>query len=167
MIFEEFKGTGNAEIVLDREIAERRIFPAINIERSATRREELLFPPETLDKVHQLRRALHSLPPVDAIQLLLKQMADTKTQRGAAGEDPVGGLGTRDQGLDGEGPTRIRSRAPELAGGLRSRLSQSVYPSRYSPISLSSSLRVDRLDEVAGAAGGEAGARGRPPGRGR
>jgi transcription termination factor Rho len=79
VIFEEFKGTGNAEIVLDREIAERRVFPAINIEKSATRKEELLLSPETLDKVAQLRRALHSLPPVDAIQLLLKQMSDTKT----------------------------------------------------------------------------------------
>jgi transcription termination factor Rho len=79
VIFEEFKGTGNSEIVLDREIAERRVFPAINIEKSATRREELLLPPETLDKVYQLRRALHSLPPVDAIQLLLKQMSGTKT----------------------------------------------------------------------------------------
>jgi transcription termination factor Rho len=78
VIFEEFKGTGNAEIVLDREIADRRIFPAINIEKSATRREELLFAPESLDKVHRLRRALHSLPPTEAIQLLLKQMSDTK-----------------------------------------------------------------------------------------
>ena len=79
VIFEEFKGTGNAEIVLDREIAERRVFPAINIERSATRREELLLSPEALEKVYQLRRALHSLSPVDAIQVLLKQLADTKT----------------------------------------------------------------------------------------
>lgn len=79
VIFEEFKGTGNAEIVLDREIADRRIFPAINVERSATRREELLLPPDTLGKVHQLRRALHSLPPGEAIQLLLKQMSDTKS----------------------------------------------------------------------------------------
>jgi transcription termination factor Rho len=78
VIFEEFKGTGNAEIVLDREIADRRIFPAINIEKSATRREELLFAPEALDKVHRLRRALHSLPPTEAIQLLLKQMSDTR-----------------------------------------------------------------------------------------
>ena len=81
VIFEEFKGTGNAEVVLDREIADRRVFPAINIERSATRREELLLSPEALDKVHQLRRALHSLPPVDAIQVLLKQMDDTKTNQ--------------------------------------------------------------------------------------
>jgi transcription termination factor Rho len=79
VIFEEFKGTGNSEIVLDREIAERRIFPAINIEKSATRREDLLLPPESLDKVYQLRRALHSLPAEDALQLLIKQMADTKT----------------------------------------------------------------------------------------
>ena len=79
VIFEEFKGTGNAEIVLDREIAEKRVFPAINIEKSATRKEELLLAPDVLDKVHHLRRALHSLPPADAIQLLLKQMGDTKT----------------------------------------------------------------------------------------
>ncbi|CAN5669876.1 transcription termination factor Rho [soil metagenome] len=79
VIFEEFKGTGNSEIVLDREIADRRIFPAINIEKSATRREELLLPPDVLGKVHQLRRALHSLQPADAIQLLLKQMSDTKS----------------------------------------------------------------------------------------
>jgi transcription termination factor Rho len=81
VIFEEFKGTGNAEIVLDREIAERRIFPAINIERSATRREELLFPPEDMEKVHKLRRAIHSLPPVEAAQFLLKHMGSTKTNR--------------------------------------------------------------------------------------
>jgi transcription termination factor Rho len=79
VIFEEFKGTGNAEIVLDREIAERRIFPAINVDRSATRREELLFPPEVLEKVHKLRRALHSLPAAEAAQLLLRQMGDTRT----------------------------------------------------------------------------------------
>jgi transcription termination factor Rho len=79
VIFEEFKGTGNSEIVLDREIAERRVYPAINVEKSATRREELLFPPESIDKIYQLRRALHSLPPADAIQLLIKQMSDTKS----------------------------------------------------------------------------------------
>jgi transcription termination factor Rho len=79
VIFEEFKGTGNSEIVLDREIADRRVFPAINIEKSATRKEELLLPPPVLEKVYQLRRALHSLPPVEAIQLLLKQMGDTKS----------------------------------------------------------------------------------------
>lgn len=79
VIFEEFKGTGNAEVVLDREIADRRVFPAINVERSATRKEELLLAPAALEKVHHLRRALYSLPPVDAAQLLLKQMSDTKS----------------------------------------------------------------------------------------
>jgi transcription termination factor Rho len=79
VIFEEFKGTGNSEIVLDRELADRRIYPAINVERSSTRREDLILPPESLDKVHQLRRALHSLPPAEALELLLKQMNDTKT----------------------------------------------------------------------------------------
>ena len=79
VIFEEFKGTGNSEIVLDRELADRRIFPAINIERSSTRREDLVLPPESLDKVHQLRRALHSLPPAEALELLVKQMDATKT----------------------------------------------------------------------------------------
>jgi transcription termination factor Rho len=79
VIFEEFKGTGNSEIVLDRDLADKRIFPAINIERSSTRREDLVLPPESLDKVYQLRRALHSLPPADALELLLKQMNDTKS----------------------------------------------------------------------------------------
>ncbi len=79
VIFEEFKGTGNSEIVLDRELADKRIFPAINIEKSATRREDLLIPPEWLDKVYQLRRALHSLQPADALELLVKQMSDTRS----------------------------------------------------------------------------------------
>ncbi len=79
VIFEEFKGTGNSEVVLDREIAERRVYPAINVDRSATRREDLLFPPEAVDKIHHLRRVLHSLPPADAVQLLIKQMGDTRT----------------------------------------------------------------------------------------
>jgi len=78
VIFEEFKGTGNSEIVLDREIADRRIYPAVNIPKSATRKEELLFTSEELPKVNQIRRALQPLSPVDAIQLLIKQLADTK-----------------------------------------------------------------------------------------
>ncbi|HEU4453912.1 MAG TPA: transcription termination factor Rho, partial [Longimicrobium sp.] len=79
VIFEEFKGTGISEIVLDREIADKRIFPAINIDKSATRREELLFPADQLEKAHQLRRALHSLSPADAAELIIKQMNDTRT----------------------------------------------------------------------------------------
>ncbi|HEX8693450.1 MAG TPA: transcription termination factor Rho [Longimicrobium sp.] len=79
VIFEEFKGTGNSEIVLDRELADKRLFPAINVDKSATRREELLFPAHLLDKAHQLRRALNSLSPSDAIELLNKQLNDTRT----------------------------------------------------------------------------------------
>ncbi|HEU0013487.1 MAG TPA: transcription termination factor Rho [Longimicrobium sp.] len=86
VIFEEFKGTGNSEIVLDRTLADKRIFPAIDIEKSATRREELLFPPEHLDKIYQLRRALHSLGMEDAIQLLTKQMNDTRTNEDLLGK---------------------------------------------------------------------------------
>jgi len=81
VIFEEFKGTGNSEIVLDRELADKRIFPAINVDKSSTRREELIFPPEELEKCLQLRRALNSLQPADAIELLNKQLNDTKTNR--------------------------------------------------------------------------------------
>jgi len=81
VIFEEFKGTGNSEIVLDRDLADRRIFPAINVDKSSTRREELLFPAEVLDKAMQLRRALNSLQPTAAIELLNKQLDDTKTNR--------------------------------------------------------------------------------------
>jgi transcription termination factor Rho len=79
VIFEEFKGTGNSEIVLDREIADRRVFPAVDIQKSATRREEMLFSKEELQGVHQLRRALHPLSNADAVQVLLKQMADTES----------------------------------------------------------------------------------------
>ncbi|HKP75471.1 MAG TPA: transcription termination factor Rho [Longimicrobiaceae bacterium] len=79
VIFEEFKGTGNSEIVLDRELADKRIFPAINVDKSSTRREELLFPAAELEKCLQLRRALSSLQPSDAIDLLNKQLNDTKT----------------------------------------------------------------------------------------
>jgi transcription termination factor Rho len=79
VIFEEFKGTGNSEIVLDRDLADRRIYPAINVDKSSTRREELVFPADQLEKAHQLRRALNSLSPADAMELLTKQMNDTKT----------------------------------------------------------------------------------------
>jgi transcription termination factor Rho len=79
VIFEEFKGTGNSELVLDRELAEKRIYPAINIDKSATRREDLVIPEGDLDKVHKLRRVLHSLQPDEALQLLLRQMSDTRS----------------------------------------------------------------------------------------
>ena len=81
MIFEEFKGTGNMELVLAREIAEKRIYPAIDINRSGTRREELLFSPEELNRVTLLRTFLADMPETEAIDFLLKQMARSKNNR--------------------------------------------------------------------------------------
>ncbi|NUO38397.1 MAG: transcription termination factor Rho [Gemmatimonadaceae bacterium] len=81
MIFEEFKGTGNMELVLAREIAERRIYPAIDINRSGTRKEELLFSGEELNRVTLLRTFLADMPEAEAIEFLLKQMSRSKNNR--------------------------------------------------------------------------------------
>jgi transcription termination factor Rho len=78
-IFQEFKGTGNMELVLDRKLAERRIFPSIDVTQSGTRREELLLPPDTLHAVTMLRRTLSSMNPVDAMEQLTKQLSKFKT----------------------------------------------------------------------------------------
>ncbi len=78
VIFQEFKGTGNMELVLDRKLAESRIFPAIDLHQSGTRREELLLSPEELPKTHLLRRALAGLKPMEAMSLLLGRMERTK-----------------------------------------------------------------------------------------
>lgn len=75
VIFQEFKGTGNLEIVLDRRLAERRVFPAIDISKSGTRKEEKLFEPETVPKIHLLRRALADKKPVEAMEMLLRELA--------------------------------------------------------------------------------------------
>jgi transcription termination factor Rho len=77
VIFQEFKGTGNMELILDRAIADRRIFPAVDVLRSGTRREELLVPPEELAKRHLLRRALADLSPVEAAQFLIEKLQKT------------------------------------------------------------------------------------------
>ncbi|MDO9062991.1 MAG: transcription termination factor Rho [Microbacterium sp.] len=79
VIFEEFKGTGNLEIHLDRKLADRRVFPAIDIQKSGTRKEELLIERETLNKIWVLRKVLDPLSPVDAMELLLSKMQKTKT----------------------------------------------------------------------------------------
>jgi transcription termination factor Rho len=81
MIFEEFKGTGNMELVLAREIAEKRIYPAIDINRSGTRKEELLFTAEELNRVTLLRTFLADMPEAEAIEFLLKQMSRSKNNR--------------------------------------------------------------------------------------
>jgi transcription termination factor Rho len=78
VIFEEFKGTGNMELVLSRELAERRIWPAIDINRSGTRKEELLLPPEVYRKVVMLRRVMSQMHPVEAMQLLMAKVRETR-----------------------------------------------------------------------------------------
>ncbi|UCF03987.1 MAG: transcription termination factor Rho [bacterium] len=79
VIFEEFKGTGNLEIVLDRRLADKRVFPAIDIFRSGTRKEELLLPEKVLNKVYILRKFLSDKTVVEAMEFLLEKMAKTKT----------------------------------------------------------------------------------------
>jgi len=77
VIFEEFKGTGNMEIVLDRHIADKRIFPAIDINRSGTRREELLLDEKTLNRIYLLRNFLADMPPAESIEFLIQRMKRT------------------------------------------------------------------------------------------
>jgi transcription termination factor Rho len=79
VIYEEFKGTGNSEIHMDRRIAERRVFPAININKSGTRREELLVPPDELQKMWILRKLLHPMDELAASEFILDKLKDTKT----------------------------------------------------------------------------------------
>jgi transcription termination factor Rho len=79
VIFEEFKGTGNLEIHLDRKLTDRRVFPSIDIQKSGTRKEEMLLPKEDLSRVWVLRKVLTPLSPVDAMELLLSKMGKTKS----------------------------------------------------------------------------------------
>jgi transcription termination factor Rho len=79
VIFEEFKGTGNMEVHLERKLVDRRVWPAIDINSSGTRKEDLLLGEEELRKVYVLRRVLSDMNPVEAMELLLNRMAKTKT----------------------------------------------------------------------------------------
>ena len=79
VIFEEFKGTGNSEIILDRKISDKRVYPAIDIQRSGTRKEELLVPPQRLKKTFVLRRILNPMGTVDAVEFLLDKLKQTKS----------------------------------------------------------------------------------------
>jgi transcription termination factor Rho len=81
VIFEEFKGTGNMELVLDRRIADRRIYPAIDVQRSSTRKEELLLEPHALNKIYLLRNFLADMPTVEATEFLLERMKRAKTNK--------------------------------------------------------------------------------------
>ena len=81
VIFEEFKGTGNMELTLDRNLFQRRIYPAIDIRRSNTRREELLVPHDELQKIWVLRKVLHDMDPVQAMELLIDRLSKTKSNQ--------------------------------------------------------------------------------------
>ncbi len=81
LIFQEFKGTGNMELVLDRKLADRRVWPSIDISQSGTRREEKLLDPDTLHAVTMLRRTLSSMHHVDAMEQLTKQLGKFKSNR--------------------------------------------------------------------------------------
>jgi len=78
VIFEEFKGTGNMELCLDRGLVDKRVFPAINIEKSGTRKEELLLHPDELSKTWILRRAINGVPPVEAMEMIVNRLKKTK-----------------------------------------------------------------------------------------
>ena len=79
VIFEEFKGTGNLELDLDRSLSDKRIFPAINIEKSGTRKEELLYHPDDLSKIFTLRRAMKGIPAADSMEMLIQRLKKVKT----------------------------------------------------------------------------------------
>jgi transcription termination factor Rho len=81
VIFEEFKGTGNMELVLDRKLSEKRVFPAIDVNRSGTRKEELLIPPEDLARIWVLRKVLNPIGMVEAMELLIDKMSKTKNNK--------------------------------------------------------------------------------------
>jgi len=81
VIFEEFKGTGNMELVLDRRLADRRVYPAIDIQKTSTRKEELLLEPDELNRVYLLRNFLADMPTVEALEFLLERMKRTKTNK--------------------------------------------------------------------------------------
>ncbi len=79
IIFEEFKGTGNMELHLDRDLVNKRIFPALNIDKSGTRKEELIYHPDELIKIYSLRRAMQGVPAADSMEMLIQRLKKTKT----------------------------------------------------------------------------------------
>jgi transcription termination factor Rho len=92
VIFEEFKGTGNSEIVLDRKLSDKRVFPAMDIQKSGTRKEDLLMEPAKLAKVWVLRKILSGSGPVESMELLVDRLGKTKSNDEflAALQEPAG-----------------------------------------------------------------------------
>ena len=78
VIFEEFKGTGNSEVIMDRKVADKRIYPAIDITKSGTRKEELLFTKDELQKMNVLRRIINPMGTMDAVEFMIGKLRETK-----------------------------------------------------------------------------------------
>ena len=125
VIFEEFKGTGNMEIHLDRKLADKRVFPAIDILKSGTRKEELLIPREDLNRIWVLRKVLNPLSPVEAMELLLDKMGKTKCERRLPLGDAEGVVGAPEgayygsqcsKALQGRPGKLLRDRQTQLQG---------------------------------------------------
>ena len=91
VIFEEFKGTGNSELALDRRLVDKRIWPAINIAASGTRKEELLLDPQELEKIYMLRRVLSDMNPVESVELLRGRLQ--RSRRTRCFDDDESGVG--------------------------------------------------------------------------
>ena len=81
VVYEEFKGTGNMEMVLDRKLSERRVFPAIDIPKSGTRREDLLLSEEELEAINIIRKAFNGLKPEEAVDKVIEMFSKTKTNK--------------------------------------------------------------------------------------
>ena len=110
VIFQEFKGTGNMEVVLDRKLADRRVWPAIDLQQSGTRKEELLLDPETLSRVTLLRRSLAGMKPAEAMESLIRQMGKYPSNADFLDEDrpvPEGSLRTRARPAAGQSSVLI------------------------------------------------------------
>ena len=114
VIFEEFKGTGNMEIHLDRKLMDKRVFPAIDISKSGTRKEELLLPREELNRVWVLRKVLNPLSPVESMELLIDKLSQDRQQRRIPVRDER--LVTRRMPFNGPHPYSLRHRREQNRG---------------------------------------------------
>jgi transcription termination factor Rho len=115
VIFEEFKGTGNMEVVLDRHIADKRIFPAVDINRSGTRKEELLMDEVELNRVYLLRNFLADMPPAEALEFLLDRVKRTKTNKEFLDSMARGWGQEQDQGRRGTAGVQVRRGPASMA----------------------------------------------------
>ena len=94
LIFQEFKGTGNMELILDRKLSDRRLYPAIDIPKSGTRKEEKLFAAKNLEAIRKLRRTMVDLNPIEAMETAHRRAEEAQDQRRIAGEDVGRLIGT-------------------------------------------------------------------------